>query len=59
LLLENGADPRVEDDNGTTAFELAVNEEIQTLLHNAMTEAEKKKEEKGNIHIDQNSCPLY
>lgn len=47
LLLQNGADPRIEDSDGTTAFELAKNDEIRSILHDAIIQADKKREEAG------------
>lgn len=47
LLLENGADPRTEDSEGTTAFELAKNAEVRSLLHDAVIEMDHKKEISG------------
>ncbi|XP_045164376.2 uncharacterized protein LOC123528608 [Mercenaria mercenaria] len=44
LLLKHGADPRTEDNEGTTAFELAKNEDIRSLLHDAVIEIDSKKE---------------
>ena len=47
LLLENESDPRTEDNEGTTAFDLAKNDEIRQLLHEALIENDAKEEASG------------
>ena len=49
LLLENGADPRTEDNEGTTAFDLAKNDEIRRILHEALIEKDAKDEVSGQL----------
>ncbi|XP_060595368.1 uncharacterized protein LOC132749572 [Ruditapes philippinarum] len=44
LLLKHGGEPRTEDNEGTTAFELAKNQEIRSLLHDAVIDIDSKKE---------------
>ena len=47
LLLENGGDPRTEDNEGTTAFDLAKDDEIRRILHEAMIKKDTKEEASG------------
>lgn len=47
LLLQYGADPRIEDVDGTMAFDLAQSDDIRTILHDAAIKADTKKEEIG------------
>ncbi|KAL4227023.1 hypothetical protein ACF0H5_014999 [Mactra antiquata] len=44
VLLSHGADPRIEDNDGTTAFELAKNKDICSLLHDSIIALDRKKE---------------
>ena len=52
LLLGNGADPRTEDNEGTTPFDLAKDDEIRSILHEAMIERDTKEEANGEVCID-------
>ena len=47
LLLEKGADPRTEDNEGTTPFDLAKDDEIRSILHEAMIEKDTKDDSSG------------
>ena len=49
LLLANGADPRTEDNEGTTPFDLAKDDEIRSILHEAMIEKDTKEEANGEV----------
>jgi len=47
VLLKKGADPRVEDNEGTTPFDLARNDDIRALFHDVIAEMDRKKDEAG------------
>ncbi|WAR26464.1 TNKS-like protein [Mya arenaria] len=49
LLLKHGADPRREDEDGTTPFELTSDETILGILHEAIAESDRQKEESGAL----------
>jgi len=50
LLLEKHADPRVEDECGTTPLELAKDDMIRTLLHDAVIDADSKRDSVGMLY---------
>ena len=47
MLLKKGADPRMEDNEGTTPFDLARNDDIRALFHDVIAEMDRKKDEAG------------
>ena len=46
-MLEKGTDPRTEDNEGTTPFDLAKDDEIRSILHEAMIERDTKEDSSG------------
>lgn len=47
LLLHNNADPKVEDEDGTTPMELAKDDVTKALLHDAVIDADSKRDAVG------------
>lgn len=49
LLLQLNADPRVEDEDGTTPMELAKDDATRALLHDAVIDTDSKRDAVGRI----------
>ncbi|KAH3819686.1 poly [ADP-ribose] polymerase tankyrase-like [Dreissena polymorpha] len=47
VLLKHGADPRLEDDDGTTPFDLTKDKKLLSILHEHIAELDKQREESG------------